>query len=117
MNEETTKPKNKLIYIIIIVVVFLLIVTVLAVKYFQKTKPQITNQNTIQRQIKYITQEADADKDMLLDDEEQQYGTNPNKKDTDNDGLSDFDEVKLSNTDPLNPDTDQDGILDGDEFK
>ena len=35
--------------------------------------------------------------------------------DTDEDGLSDFDEVYIYGTDPLNPDTDGDGCTDGDE--
>ena len=35
--------------------------------------------------------------------------------DTDNDGLSDFDEVYVHGTDPLDPDTDGDGCSDGDE--
>ncbi|MFQ5662084.1 MAG: hypothetical protein ACE5F2_02430 [Candidatus Paceibacteria bacterium] len=39
---------------------------------------------------------------------------NINKKDTDNDGLKDWEE-ELWNTDPNNPDTDEDGTKDGDE--
>lgn len=37
--------------------------------------------------------------------------------DSDNDGLSDQDEINLWHTDPNNPDTDGDGYLDGDEVK
>ncbi len=37
-------------------------------------------------------------------------------RDTDNDGITDFDEVSLYNTDPNNPDTDNDGIQDGIEI-
>ncbi len=36
--------------------------------------------------------------------------------DTDNDGLTDDDEITIYNTDPLNDDTDNDGISDGDEI-
>ena len=36
--------------------------------------------------------------------------------DTDNDGLSDDDEVNIYETDPNNPDTDEDGVDDGDEI-
>jgi len=36
-------------------------------------------------------------------------------KDSDNDGLSDYDELFVYKTDPYNPDTDGDGFLDGDE--
>lgn len=38
-------------------------------------------------------------------------------KDTDHDGLSDYEEKYLYGTDPNNPDTDHDGMKDGDEVK
>jgi ABC-type transport system substrate-binding protein len=38
------------------------------------------------------------------------------KIDSDNDGLSDYDEIFIYGTDPENPDTDGDGINDGDEI-
>lgn len=38
-------------------------------------------------------------------------------KDSDDDGLSDWDEINIFGTDPLNPDTDGDGMSDGDEVK
>jgi hypothetical protein len=57
----------------------------------------------------------DSDKDGLTDEEELLYNTNPLNPDTDGDGLSDYEEVKIYNTDPLNPDTDGDGYLDGEE--
>ncbi len=37
--------------------------------------------------------------------------------DSDNDGLSDYEEVNIYGTDPYNPDTDGDGMSDGDEVK
>ncbi len=37
-------------------------------------------------------------------------------KDSDNDGITDFDEVNLYKTDAMNPDTDGDGVLDGVEI-
>lgn len=43
------------------------------------------------------------------------YGTLPWESDTDEDGLSDGDEVLVYGTDPLKPDTDGDGLIDGDE--
>ncbi|MGI6347658.1 MAG: hypothetical protein ACOXZ1_00470 [Patescibacteria group bacterium] len=59
---------------------------------------------------------ADSDNDGLSDDDEiYVYGTNPYIIDTDGDGLSDFDEIMIFGTDPLNPDTDNDGFLDGGE--
>ncbi|MCX6798206.1 MAG: hypothetical protein NTX66_03290 [Candidatus Falkowbacteria bacterium] len=51
--------------------------------------------------------------DGLTDAEEIQLGTNPNLTDTDNDGLTDYEEVKTYKTNPLNPDSDGDGFTDG----
>ncbi len=60
--------------------------------------------------------DLDADDDGLLDGEEIAIGTDPDDADTDNDGLTDFIEVRGANpTDPLNPDSDADGLLDGEE--
>lgn len=60
---------------------------------------------------------VDSDQDGLTDDEERLLGTDPNASDTDNDGLSDREELKVYNTNPLNADTDGDGYKDGDEVK
>lgn len=73
----------------------------------------------------------DSDLDGLTDEEERQYGTDAKLRDTDGDGISDFDEINgfciqlrfaadtdapvCVTTDPLNPDTDGDGISDGAE--
>lgn len=57
----------------------------------------------------------DDDKDGLTNAEELDLNTLPNKRDTDEDGLDDGEEVKNRRTDPLNPDTDGDGLKDGDE--
>lgn len=59
----------------------------------------------------------DSDADGLLDEEEMALGTDPNNKDTDKDGLDDYQEVKLYKTNPLDPDTDKDRINDGTEVK
>ncbi|MDD4341790.1 MAG: hypothetical protein PHO14_06100, partial [Kiritimatiellae bacterium] len=59
----------------------------------------------------------DADGDGLTNLEEYQYGTDPQNPDTDGDGLSDYDEVKVYGTDPLDPDTDGDGLPDGWEMQ
>ncbi len=63
---------------------------------------------------------SDLDGDGLTNEEEINLGTNPEKADTDRDGLLDGDEinadkVKRYGTDPINPDTDNDGLLDGAE--
>jgi outer membrane protein OmpA-like peptidoglycan-associated protein len=58
----------------------------------------------------------DSDGDGLSDyDEMFVYNTNPLNPDTDGDGLNDYDEIFVYGTDPLNPDTDGDGLSDGDE--
>jgi WD40-like Beta Propeller Repeat/Bacterial TSP3 repeat len=58
----------------------------------------------------------DSDNDRLTDREEvETYLTNPLDADTDDDRLPDGDEVQTALTDPRNPDIDGDGRLDGDE--
>lgn len=58
----------------------------------------------------------DSDEDGLSDyDEIYIYGTNPYIIDTDGDGLSDYNEVMIFGTDPLISDTDADTYLDGQE--
>lgn len=59
--------------------------------------------------------ELDTDEDKLRDIDEKKFGTDINLADTDSDGLSDYDEVKVYMTDPLNADTDGDGYVDGRE--
>jgi len=62
-------------------------------------------------------QPIDKDGDGLDDVKEQEIGTDPNNWDSDNDGLSDGDEVLIWKTSPINPDTDNDTYLDGAEVK
>lgn len=59
----------------------------------------------------------DADADDLPDEAETILGTNPNNPDTDGDGLTDGEEVKVYKTDPLKADTDGDGYSDGAEVE
>ncbi len=54
----------------------------------------------------------DTDEDNVPDIYEEMYGTNISKKDTDNDNLSDYDELYIIGTDPSYPDTDDDEIND-----
>ncbi|MCP5144570.1 MAG: chitobiase/beta-hexosaminidase C-terminal domain-containing protein [Gammaproteobacteria bacterium] len=62
------------------------------------------------------TEPADSDDDGLTDEDEVgQYGTNPNDSDSDDDGLTDGAEVLQYGTNPNDADTDDDGISDGDE--
>jgi hypothetical protein len=55
----------------------------------------------------------DTDGDKLSDLEEETIGTNPNKVDSDFDGLSDYDEVRVYLTNPVKADSDNDGYVDG----
>ena len=62
---------------------------------------------------------SDTDGDGLLDGEEVNPAngtkTDPNKADTDGDGLTDGVEIKISKTDPNKADSDGDGLSDGEE--
>lgn len=57
----------------------------------------------------------DDDNDGLLNIEEEELGTDTNNADTDNDGATDYEEVKSLKTDPLNKNTDGDRYLDGED--
>lgn len=63
-----------------------------------------------------ITQTEDPDCDGLTVDQEIAAGIDPRNPDTDNDGISDGDEINLHNTDPLRADTDGDGQPDASEL-
>jgi cytoskeletal protein RodZ len=54
----------------------------------------------------------DLDKDGLTNLAEFLNETNPSKEDSDRDGLTDSEEVKIYSTNPLEPDTDRDGYSD-----
>ena len=58
---------------------------------------------------------GDADADGFADAQEIELGTDPNDPDTDADGVTDGNEITVTQTGPSNPDTDGDGSLDGDE--
>ena len=63
-----------------------------------------------------LLKNIDTDNDGLSDyDELYVYNTDPYNPDTDGDGLSDYEEIMIFGADPLNPDTDGDGFLDGEE--
>lgn len=60
---------------------------------------------------------TDKDLDGLTDAEETKLGTDPQKADTDSDGLMDNDEISKYKTNPLKADTDGDGKKDGYEVR
>ncbi|MDT8322611.1 MAG: OmpA family protein [Bacteroidota bacterium] len=63
----------------------------------------------------YLFESGDFDGDLLPNEEEVELGTSPYDIDTDVDGLTDFEEVRVYATSPLRPDTDDDGL--GDYFE
>ncbi len=67
---------------------------------------------------KHDASDADLDNDVdgLTNLQEFIQGTNPTLADTDNDGLSDGDEINTYHTNPLETDSDDDGLNDGDEI-
>lgn len=60
----------------------------------------------------FLFESNDYDGDLLLNAEEEEIGTSPYRVDTDIDGLTDFEEVRLYTTNPLKFDTDDDGLGD-----
>lgn len=65
---------------------------------------------------KFIPDTGDSDEDGLTNYEERVvHFTDPRDADSDDDGLGDGAEVKVRGTSPLNPDTDGDGLSDGEE--
>ena len=58
----------------------------------------------------------DYDEDGLTLSQEYEYDTNPFSKDTDEDGLNDYEEINLYKTNPINYDSDEDGMSDGTEI-
>lgn len=58
---------------------------------------------------------GDPDGDSLSNVQEFTSGTDPQKADTDDDGLNDGLEIHTRHTNPLSPDTDAGGLKDGDE--
>ena len=59
---------------------------------------------------------SDTDGDWICDKDEEKYGTDPEKPDTDNDGLIDGEEINIYGTDPLDFDSDNGGRGDGAEI-
>lgn len=62
----------------------------------------------------YEAKMVDSDNDGLPDAYEKMLGTNPDNADTDSDGLTDYQEIVLTDTDPLKYDSATPGISDAD---
>ena len=83
----------------------------------EQQKVQPTQQPANQTQPQAPSGGGDDDKDGLTNQEEEQLGTSKDNVDSDTDGLSDREEVRVFKSNPLNPDTDGDGYTDGEEVK
>ena len=75
----------------------------------------ITGTVTVNLWYKNEIESTDTDGDGLIDYFEKANGLNPNKTDSDNDCLNDYDEFIIIGTDPLKTDTDGNGINDFDD--
>ncbi|OUO90621.1 hypothetical protein B5F40_06625 [Gordonibacter sp. An230] len=75
----------------------------------------ITQDTVVVAKFEFYSDEVDSDGDGLGDRMEDYLGTDPNNPDTDGDGLPDGIEVKKTSTSPLKVDTDENGVSDYDE--
>jgi len=76
----------------------------------------INDKQSIFSYIHLISRQFDSDSDLLGDDDEQLFGTNPAQQDSDQDMILDGEEVNIYHTNPALNDTDWDTVLDGDEI-
>ena len=107
------------------IIVLILVAAIAAGVFFlgpwsrENNDPQTPNEafSDLTKDMYGYSQDRDSDKDGLNDyDEHYVYKTSPASPDTDSDRLQDAKELELG-TDPLNPDTDGDGVRDGVEIK
>lgn len=80
--------------------------------YFDFEKTTVSSDISIYAQWVDTTDVTDTDGDGLTDPFEYYYGTDKTKFDTDDDGLNDYFELYIVNTEPLKKDSDNDGITD-----
>ncbi len=64
----------------------------------------------------YLFGDSDLDNDGISNDDEESLGLNPYSNDSDDDGISDYEEVNVYKTDPLSTDSDKDGVSDHQEI-
>lgn len=129
LPEMPEKPKSFRWLIILVIIIFVIIIAGIIVftsGIFNKGNVSNLNKETVNTPevnvnvvapANLVNYPPDSDKDGLSDEEEKSLGTDPNKADTDSDGLFDREEVKVYKTDPQKADTDGDGHSDGDEVK
>jgi len=80
------------------------------------SKPTLEEIGDYDQDGKLNCSDPDDDNDGLSDADEELKGTDPKDKDSDDDGLSDGQEVNVFGTDPMDADTDEDGVQDGTEL-
>ncbi len=91
-------------------------VTKLPIEWLKsKFTPENLNEDGSCKIVSVCGEKADFDNDGLLNIEEYNFLTDPLNPDTDGDGLSDGDEIKVYYTDPTKKDSDNDTYEDGDE--
>jgi hypothetical protein len=76
----------------------------------------VYNKDNSKINMQFITRQNDSDNDLLGDEDEILFGTNPTIIDSDSDNLIDGVEVKLHQTNPALNDTDWDNLNDGQEI-
>lgn len=121
--ENKQKSKANKVLLLVLLFVFILCFIFLFVNFLtnikEKNKENENQQEVLNQQETNENESGvviiDTDLDGLYDIEEKEYGTDPKLYDTDGDGLSDGEEVRIYKTNPLNPDTDGDGLSDYDE--
>ena len=77
---------------------------------------QTPSEPTVSERANPAPEEVDSDGDGLTDAQETALGTDPLLPDSDDDGVSDSDEIDFYGTDALDPDTDHDGLDDTEEL-
>ena len=85
----------------------------LSKKYYYQIISFDANGNKVGKSKKvHVSEFKDTDNDALSDEEELELGTDPSNEDSDGDGLLDGEEVLMHETNPLEVDTDKDGLDD-----
>ncbi len=64
----------------------------------------------------YIFENLDADGDGISNEDESKYGSNPFLADSDEDGITDYEEINIHKTNPMLADSDSDGLNDLEEL-
>ena len=117
INEEQSRVRKPVIWIS--VVVFFLAVVLVAFFLISRERRALPLPTGIPPRVEDVPRPTvdpipqDRDRDGLTNEEEAALGTSETEFDTDFDGLSDVDEIRVWQTDPKKFDTDGDGYGDG----